>query len=149
MSIIKLKYDTALSINILLASLADNNSIVSNEIDNSLNLYEDYLVRFSIKTGAAGVSSTGKIFFYAVGAIDDTGRTYPSNNKGLLALGLPMDAIVNATTYVSNVYSIRKSFNGILPNYFKIVVDNQTGSALDATEANHNKRAQGIWRQVV
>ncbi len=149
MSDIKMKYDTEEDVTIVLASQADNTVVAGIEIDNSSDLYEDYVVRFSIKTGPSGVSANGKIFFYAVGAIDDTGRTYPTNSKGQIPLGLPMTANANGTTYVSDWYSLRKAFNGILPKYFKPTIDNQTGAALDSTEGNHAKRGQGILRQVV
>jgi hypothetical protein len=149
MADIKMKYDAAEDITITLASLADDTTAASSEIDNTSDLYEDYLVRFSIKTGASGVSASGKIFFYAAGAIDDSGRTYPTNNKGQIPLGLPMSATANATTYTSDVYSVRMAFNGVIPAYFKVVVDNQTGTALDSTEGNHDKRGQGVWRQTV
>lgn len=141
-------FGNAEDITITLASLADDTAVASSEIDNSVDLYEDYLVRFKIKTGPAGVSATGKIFFYAVGAIDDTGRSYPTNSKGQISIGFPMVADANATTYTSDVYSVRRAFNGVLPEYFKIVVDNQSGTALDSTEGNHDKRGQGVTRNV-
>lgn len=149
MADIKLKYDTAVNITIILASIADNGQSASNEISNVVKLYEDYLVRFSIMTNSSGVSPSGKIFFYAIGAIDDSGRTYPNNLKGGKQLGLPMVANVDNTVFTSNVFSIKSAFDGILPQYFKVVIDNQTGTILNSTEGNHDKRAQGLWRQIV
>jgi len=140
------KYGTEEDITHTLASLADGASVAGSEIDNSSNLNLDYLVRYSIKSGT-GVSSSGKIYFYAVAAIDDSGRTYPTNNVGGNLLGLPMDMTADATTYTSQVYSVRKAFGGVLPKYFKIVVLNKSGAALDSTESNHDKRGQGVKRQ--
>ena len=130
---INMLYDTPEDITIVLSALADDTVVASSEIDNTSDLYEDYLVRFQIKTGTS-VDAAGKIYFYAVGAIDDTGRTYPTNSKGQIPLGLPMVANADGTTYTSDVYSVRKAFNGVLPAYFKVVVDNQTGAALNATK---------------
>lgn len=149
MADIKMKYASPEDITIVLASLPDNTTVASDEIDMTSVLHEDYLIRFKIKTGASGVGASGKIHFYAVGAIDDDGRDYPTNNKGGFPLGLPMIANANGIIYTSDVYSVRKAFNGILPQYFKVVIDNQTGVALNAGEGNHNKRGQGVGRQTI
>lgn len=148
MAVLKQQFDTEEDVTIVLASLADDTPVASSEIDNSSDLYLDYKVRFRIKTGASGVSATGKIFIYAIGMIDDSGRTDPSNLKDQVHIGF-FEANVNATTFTSNEFSVKKTFNGVLPRYFKIVVDNQTGAALDSTEGSHDKRAQGQWIQSV
>jgi hypothetical protein len=144
---IKAKYGTSnQSITITLASLADAAKAVSNEISNTANLFLDALVQFKIKTAAAGVSSTGVVYIYAVGSADG-GTSYPDSvNQTKLLIGI-MDANANATTFTSVPMSVAAAFNGKLPEKWKIVVENQTGAALDATEGNHAKFYQGVLAQ--
>lgn len=149
MSVLLPKYATEEDITIVLSSLANGTSVASSVIDNSTDKYTDYLVRYSVKTGPSGVSATGKIFFYAVGVIDDSGLIFPSDNIGGRLLGKPMKADANATDFVSNFFSVASAFEGKLPKFFKVVVLNDTGAALDSTEANHDKRAQGFNLEVI
>lgn len=140
-----------------LASLADAAARQATVIDNTTNLFIDVLVQLMIKTGTTGVSATGYINVYAYGTVDD-GTTYSdgaTGTDGAITLTNPpnmrligvINAVANATNYKSHPMSVAAAFGGVLPAKWGIVVENKTAAALDATEANHNKRYQGILGQ--
>lgn len=147
MADINLKYGSNnQTITIILASLANGSKAVSNEINNLTNLFFDALLQLKIKTGASGVSSSGVIRVFAIGSADG-GTSYPgSPNNELKPIGI-FNANANATTFISNLVSVANAFNGKLPEKWKIVVKNDTGSALDATEGDHSKFYQGVFAQ--
>lgn len=137
-----------------LASLASGSQRQSAAVDNSSNLFPDALVAVDVKTNAAGTSATGFVDVYAAGTVDG-GTTYSGGAGGtdaaytgkltaLARLGR-IDATANATTYLGGPWSVAAAFGGSLPQKWSIVVDNETGAALDATEANHTKQYQGVY----
>lgn len=156
---IKNKYGTSnQSITVTLASLADGSARESTAIDNSSNVHSDALVQLKIKTGAAGVSSTGYVAVYTYGTADG-GTTYSDSATGTnaaITLTSPPNAtligivntVANATTYESRPMSVRAGFGGTLPEKWGIIIENQSGAALDATEGNHAKFYQGVHGQV-
>lgn len=131
---------------ITLASLADAAKAESVEVDNATNLYRDAPVQVKVKTGASGVSSTGVIRVFAVGSVDG-GTTYPdSANNTLHPVGI-FNANGNDQTFISNALSVANAFGGNLPEKWKLVVQNDTGVALNATGSNHEAQYQGIYGQ--
>lgn len=158
MTDIKAKYGTSnQTITITLASLASGSSRASSAIDNTTNLFMDALVQVKVKTGASGVSSTGYITVYAYGTADG-GTSYTESATGsdaaitlvsptnLKLLGL-INAVANATTYISSPMSVAGAFGGQLPDHWGIVITNSSGAALDSTEGNHAKIYQGVMVQ--
>lgn len=141
-------------ITITLASLANNAARASSAIDNSVTVYSDILVQLTLKTGASGVSINGFAYVYASGSTDG-GTTYGEGATGSdagITLTVPtelrligtVNLVANATSYKSNPMSVASAFNGTLPAKFAIVVQNESGAALDATAGNFNATYQGV-----
>ena len=146
------------AITVTLASLANNGARASTVVDNTSNLFLDALVQLQLKSGASGVSATGYVQVYAYGTVDAADSLYPEGATGTdggVTLTVPtnlkligiINMVANATTYVSEPMSVAATFGGILPEKWGIVVVNQSGAALDATEGNHLKYYQGVEAQ--
>lgn len=159
-STIEAKYGTSnQTITCSLASLTNTSARQSTVIDNTSNLFIDALVFLNIKSGASGTSSTGYAVVYAFGTADG-GMNYTENAgatdaaitlvspTNLRPIGI-INIVANATTYKAGPFSVAQAFGGILPDHWGIVVSNQTGGTLDATEGNHLKVYQGILNQLV
>lgn len=124
-------------------------------IDNTTTLFQDALVSLSVKSAAASTSSTGYANVYAY-ATTDGGTKYTEGATGSdagITLTVPSNAIrigtinvvANATTYNGGPFSVAQAFGGTLPQKWGIIVENQSGAALDATEGNHTKTYQGAY----
>lgn len=160
MSTVKLLYGSnAQALTITLASLANAAARASTAIDNTSNLFEDILFQLTVKSAASSVSTTGFVNVYATGTTDG-GTTYgegATGTDGAVTLTSPpnvrligsINVVANATTYKMTPMSIAKAFDGALPDHVVIIVQNQSGAALDATEGSHVKTYQGVQRQVV
>lgn len=146
------------AITITLASLGSASQRQSTAIDNTTNLFMDAKVSVKIKTGASGVSATGFVNVFAFGSADG-GTTYNggcgasdaafSGNKDALIFLGSIPAIANATTYVG-LFNLSRAFGfGGIPASWGIVIDNQSGAALDSTAGNHAVLYQGIQAQTV
>jgi hypothetical protein len=145
------------AITITLASLGSTSQRQSTAIDNTSNTFIDALVFLIIKTGASGTTSTGFLNVYAFGTAD--GGTNYSDNAGAsdaaITLTAPpnmrligsINAVANATTYKAGPFSVAAAFGGTLPDHWGIVVDNETGHALDATSGNFSVFYQGVEGQ--
>ena len=114
-----------------LNSLGSGSSVFSTAIDNTSNLDLDALISGSLKTNAAGTSSTGTITIL-VAASADGGTSYPTNVNNCKVLAV-LTANANATAYVMDPTSVAALYGGMLPSHFKIGVVNNTGAALDAS----------------
>lgn len=155
MSSVKEAFNTAGTFTCTLASLADGSARGSTAVDNSSGLYLDAGVVVQVKTGASGVSSTGFITVYAYGSVDG-GTTYTDGFGGTDGAATPsamkligsFPAVANATTYVGQVMSVAAAFGGILPSHWGIVIENNSGAALDSTEGNHAKQYQELYSTV-
>jgi hypothetical protein len=156
MADIKTKYASAASITVSLASLADHAERQSDVVDNSGNLYFDAHVQLKVKTGGA-VSEDKAVYVYAYGTTDSSGLGYsggasgsdsafsgtPANTKLIGIISTP----ASGTSYESDIISVAAGFGGTLPSKWGIIVENRSGSALDATESNHVKKYVGITAQ--
>ena len=126
-----------------ITSLGNGSLRQSTAIDNTANLFINALVQVTIKTNAAGTSGTGYVAVYAYGSADsgtsytdsisgtDGAYTAPASTPNIRQIGL-INCTANATTYVSQPFSIEQAFGGVMPEKWGIVVENQTGAALDA-----------------
>lgn len=142
MANIKQAYNTAASMTITLASLANASGRAATAINNSSNLFISSDVRVKVKTGASGVSSTGYVSVYLIRSED--GTNYDDSFGGSDAAFTPANAILlgiisanaNATTY-QKVFDINEL--GItLPAKWSIAIVNNSGAALDSTAGNHS-----------
>jgi hypothetical protein len=145
------------SITITLNSLANGSFRQSTVISNTTNLYLDVLLQFKVKTGASGVSTTGVVrcYLYASadggsdytdGASGSDGSftpTSPPNQRVVMAL----NCVANATVYTSDLISVAAAYGGVLPAEWGIVIENETGAALDSS-AGGTAWYQGIQQTV-
>lgn len=127
---------------ITITSLGSASARESTAIDNSLNKFKDALVVVKVKANAAGTSSSGYVNVYAYGTADG-GTTYNGGATGTNAAitltsppGMELigsfPVVANAATYNSPPMSVAAAFGGVLPDHWGIVVQNQSGAALDA-----------------
>jgi hypothetical protein len=148
---------SAQAITATLASLASGSARESAAIDNRTDLFLDALVFLQLKTGAGTIGADPFAYVYAAGTVDD-GTTWPDTVTGanaaitlnpttqLRLLGV-VALTAASTTYKAGPWSIASVFGGVMPAEWSIVVKNNCGVALDATEGNHKKLYQGIQAQ--
>lgn len=129
------------SITCTITSLGSGSARESTAVVNTANLFMDVKVQVKVKTNAAGTSATGAVNVFAYATGDDgttysggatgTDAAYTANKDQLIFLG-SIPAVANATTYVG-LFSLSRAFGyGGIPAKWGIVVDNQSGAALDA-----------------
>lgn len=130
------------SITCTITSLGSGSARESTAVVNTADLFMDVKVQVKVKTNAAGTSATGavNVFAYATadagttysGGATGTDAAYTANKDQLIFLG-SIPAVANATTYVG-LFSLSRAFGyGGIPAKWGIVVDNQSGAALDAS----------------
>lgn len=130
------------SITCTITSLGSGSARESTAVVNTANLFMDVKVQVKVKTNAAGTSATGAVNVFAYATADDgttysggatgTDAAYTANKDQLIFLG-SIPAVANATTYVG-LFSLSRAFGyGGIPAKWGIVVDNQSGAALDAS----------------
>jgi len=129
MPVAKQVYTPNQTVTITLASLANGSTAVSNVIDNSTNGYLSAEFQIKIMTGTvAGVPTVSVYILRSVdGGTDYDDSTNVNNPELMRQISTPS----STTAYTS---SVRVES---LPQYFKIMVVNNTGGALDSTGSNH------------
>lgn len=158
-------YPAASDITITLASLAtDANLLVgrqSTAIDNSTNLYTDYLVSGKVSTGTSPTTAKS-IEVWAVGSWDgtnwpdafgaaDAGRTFTSadiKSSVVRLLGVMATDATSNRVYHFGPTSVAGAFGGTLPPKFAVFVVHSTAVALNATAGNHQIRLQPVYQTV-
>jgi hypothetical protein len=157
----KLVYDASAAMTITLASLAASSGLTvgrqSTVIDNTTNLYLDYLVSGKVKTGTS--PTAGVIEVWAFSLMEDT-PTWPdglgASDAGYTAAtadvkraysrllaSIPTDA--TARTYWFGQVSIAAAFGGVVPKKWGVTVFHSTVAALDATGGNHAIWQTGVY----
>jgi hypothetical protein len=152
---IKTAYAASSALTITLASLATSSTWLagaeSDAIDNTSNLYLDYLLAGKITVGTSPTAST-EIRVYVVALAEDA--TYPdvfdgtgsaetvtSAGVGSGFLTLVRRILVDATTsnqaYWFGPVSVASFFGGVLPKKFVIFVSHNSGVNLNSTAGNH------------
>lgn len=135
-------------ITVTFTALANNNMRQSAVVDNTpaANLFLGALVALKFKTNAAGTSGTGYVAVYAYGTADG-GADYtdgasgadaaftPTNPPNIRLIGI-INAVANSTTYEGGPMAVEPAFGGILPDHWGIIIENQTGAALDGSVAS-------------
>lgn len=165
MADVKAKYATAVDATITLASLASDTNLLAGQestaIDNSTNLYLDYLVSGKITTGTSPTTAKS-IQVWAVGSWD--GTTYPdvfdgtdsaetitsANHKNSICrfvAEMATDATSDRAYHFGPV-SIASVFGGVVPPKFVLFVTHNTAVALNATGSNHQIRIQPYYETV-
>lgn len=155
MASIKTAYAASAAVTISLASLASDTNLLagqeSNAIDNTSNLYLDYLLSGLITTGTTPTDAR-QISVYVAGIYNDTplwpdvfdgtdsNETVTSSGVRDAALKLATVIFTNNTSnrgYYFGPISVASLFGGTLPPKFVVFVVHNTGVNLNATAGNH------------
>lgn len=165
MADVKANYPSASDVTITLASLASDTNLLtgreSTAVDNSSNLYLDYLVSGKITTGTSPTTAKS-IQVWAVGSWD--GTTWPdvfdgtdsaetittANHKNSVCRFLAemaTDATSNQTYHFGPV-SVASAFGGVLPPKFVLFVTHNTAVNFNSTAGNHQIRLQPYYETV-
>jgi hypothetical protein len=165
MADLKLSYPAAADLTITLASLgSDTNLLTGREsatIDNSTNLYLDYLISGKITAGTSPTAARS-IEVWAVGSWD--GTNWPDVFDGTESAETITSADIKASvcrfvaamatantsdrTYHFGPVSIAAAFGGTLPPKFVLFVTHSTGVNLNSTAENHKIRIQPVFQTV-
>lgn len=165
MADVKANYPAASDVTITLASLATDTNLLtgreSTAIDNTTNLYLDYLVSGKITTGTSPADAKS-IQVWAVGSWD--GTTYPDGFSGsdsaeTITSGnhknsvcrflaeLATDATSNRTYHFGPV-SVAAAFGGVVPKKWLVFVTHNTVANLHSTGSFHQIRIQPYYETV-
>lgn len=166
MSDVKIAYGSSAALTITLAELATSATLVAGQestaIDNTSNLYQDYLLAGKITTGTSPtVSKTIEVWVYA--STDDT-PTYPDDATGTngamesttadiksssMALAASMTvSATNDVTYWFGAISVASLFGGVMPKHFGVFVVHDTAVNLHATGSNHAISVTPVYNTV-
>jgi hypothetical protein len=162
---VKANYPAASDITITLASLASDTNLLagqeSNALDNSSNLYLDYLVSGKITTGTSPTTARS-IEVWAVGSWD--GTNWPdvfdgtnsaetittANHKNAVCrfiAAMATDATSNQVYHFGPV-SLASAFGGVMPVKVVFFVVHNTAVNLNSTAGNHQIRIQPYYETV-
>jgi hypothetical protein len=165
MADLKLAYGTASDLTITLASMAtDTNLLTGREsatIDNSANLFLDYLVSGKITAGTSPTAARS-IEVWAVGSWD--GTNWPDVFDGTESAETITSADIKASvcrfvaaiatantsdrTYHFGPVSLSSAFGGVLPPKVVLFITHSTGVNLNSTAGNHQIRLQPVFQTV-
>lgn len=164
-SAVKLAYASSVDLTLTLASLAtDANLLVGREstaVDNTTNLYRDYLLAGIITTGTSPTASK-EIRVYVVGILNDatwpdvfdgtdSGETVTTANIRDSACKVATVMYTSATSNEANPFgpiSVAMLFGGSLPKKFVVFVVHNTGVNLNSTGGNHVVSVTGVYENV-
>jgi len=126
-----LTYGTKTAFTISLNGLANGSVAISNAVDNSTDLYQDYLIEVTI----AGTAATNA--FCEVRILPSMDGT----NFATWESGLRLGEVSLSVTPNTGTFSILNAL-WVSPKYFKIAVKNATGAALSSS--GNSASYQGI-----
>lgn len=153
---INIAYGSSSALTITLASLATSSTLLagrqSTVVDNTSNLYLDYLIGGIITVGTTPTTLT-KIEMHVFAAVNDT-PTYPDSlgasdaaytatNAEVKRCGLKLMKVSDVVSTTSNVgywfpaSSVAAMHGGVCPHKFGVAVFHNTGVNLNATGGNH------------
>lgn len=136
MATFKPLYGTKTAITITLNGLANGSVATSSAIDNSTNLFQDFLIEVTI-SGTASATAWLEVRLLA---------SEDNINFGTFESGIPLGTItLSASPQTAHFSLLNALFQA--PKYFKIALKNNTGAALAATGNSANY--QGIQIQSV
>jgi hypothetical protein len=162
---VKANYPAASDATITLASLASDTNLLagreSTALDNSSNLYLDYLVSGKITTGTSPTTARS-IQVWAVGSWD--GTTWPdvfdgtdstetitsANHKNSICRFIA-EMATDATSdrvYHFGPVSLASAFGGVMPVKVVFFVVHNTAVNLNSTAGNHQVRIQPYYETV-
>lgn len=150
----KVTYASAGTVTITLTSLANGSWRQSAVVDNTSNLYLDAHVGGSVQTGTTPTAG-GTIDIYVYASYDNTLYTGGASGSdaaytadGEEGLFRRLETIIvdasSDTDYIWGPTSVAELFGGYLPRKWGIVMENNTGAALNATGTNNEVQFSGI-----
>lgn len=152
MSSVKIAYAAGTAFTLTLNSLASDANLLigraSTAVDNTTNLYEDYLISGEVKMGTTPTTGTFvEVWAYAIRGDDtnyplsitgtDAGFTMPSLGSkvsGLVRIGnIQVDLTTTGQIFDMKSRSLAAAFGGSCPSKFGLFIVHNCGAALDAT----------------
>ena len=165
MSDVKSNYPAAADVTITLANLASDTNLLagreSTAVDNSSNLYLDYLISGKITAGTSPTTARS-IQVWAVGSWDgstwpdifdgsDSTETITSANHKNSVCRFIAEMATDATSdrvYHFGPVSVASAFGGVMPKSFVVFVVHNTAVNLNSTAGNHQIRIQPYYETV-
>ncbi len=162
----KLAYAASSALTLTLASLATSSTFLagreSTAVDNSSNLYLDYLLAGKVTVGTSPTAGT-EIRVSVVATQDDS--TWPDVFDGTdsaetvtsagvgsgilkLAAVMPVDATTSDRAYFFGPVSVAALFGGVCPRKFVVFAAHNTGVALNGTGGNHAVSVTPVYATV-
>ena len=150
---IRILYGTSnQAITVTLNSLAAAAARAGASVSNTTNKFQDVLIQLIVRTAAGTVAAEKAVKVYAYGTVDGA-TTYSDNAVGTdvaHTLTVPPNTVligiinvaVADTIYESHPFSLASAFGGVVPDNWGIIVENQTGLALNS--AGNSAFYQGI-----
>jgi len=129
------------SITCTLNSLANGSARQSTDVDNTSNLYDDYLLTGKFKSASGSLGSNPRVDLYL--SATENGTDWIDGATGSdAAFTMPMTPnlrylgsvyISTAATATTDVFSISRAFGGNIPPKWSVICVNNTGLALDSS----------------
>jgi hypothetical protein len=119
-----------------LGTLANSASATSNVVDNyngGANQFIDCILQVSIGSPTSGTSASGYLEIYLQPSLDNS--TFSDSSNDILVD--VMNINVNTTTFVKHT-SLAKALQGVLPPYFRVRFNNQSGGTLASGTVVYN-----------
>lgn len=155
MASLKTAYAASADATITLASLATSADFLTGRqctaIDNTTNLYLDYLLSGKVTVGTTPTANT-EIRIYVVALLDDSTwpDTFGATDAGVtvtsvgvsramlkLAATMTVDATTSNRAYYFGPVSVAQLFGGVMPKKFAVYVAHNTAVNLNSTGGNH------------
>lgn len=167
MASVKIAYAAGSAFTLTLNSLASDANLLagraSTAVDNTANLYEDYLISGQVKMGTTPTTGTFvEVWAYAIRGDDtnyplsitgtDANFSMPSTGSkvsGVARMGnIQIDLTTTGQIFDFKSKSLAAAFGGSCPSKFGVFIVHNCGAALDAT-AGGTFWAKGIYDTVV
>jgi len=165
MADVKMVYATNQVLTITLASLATDTNLLtgreSTAIDNTSNLYLDYLLDGKITVGTSPTTAK-EIRVYVAGlfgdaswpdVFDGTDSAETVSGVGTRDTALKLAAVIPTINtsdlgYFFGPISVASLFGGVCPAKFVVFVTHNTAVNLNSTSGNHYINARGVYNTV-
>lgn len=153
MATLKQTYQSADTLTLTIASLANGSGRASTALNNESNLDISADIGLKIRSNAAGTSATGYVEVWLIRSYD--GTTYDDNFGGSDAAYTPSNALLLGTiNVVANATTYTKTFDtselGLtLPRKWAVGIVNRSGAALDSTAGNHEAKVTRKFYTIV
>lgn len=152
MSSSKIAYATGAAFGLTLNALASDTNLLagraSTAVDNTANLYDDYLISGKVKSGTTPTTNTSiEVWAYAMRGDDanyplsitgtDANFSAPSLGAKMSALvrlgSIAIDLTTTGQVFDFNATSLAAAFGGSCPSKFGLFIVHNCGAALDAS----------------